>query len=296
MWRTLAVPIVVALMASQHSSGQSFSSGSNGSDGALSLGTPGNYDLSVLGKDPDRENVYHFTTINIGTGVELDAMGSKISGPIVFLAQGEVFIQGTIWMRGENGHNRTTVPEERRASVPGAGGYPGGAGGRASPLNIAALAGGGPGGGQAGDGGSTAPHGGMFSGNPFLVPLTGGSGGGGQKEATTFGPGGGAGGGAILIASSTLINILGGEIVAAGGASPQGGGAGSGGAIRLVAPLIQGDGTLDVREGSFEGGVPGTHGRIRLEAFQHAHEAFSYPGLNRATNLLEGSPTIPLVR
>ena len=152
MWRTLALPVVVALLTSQHTSGQSFSSGSNGSDGALSLGTPGNYDLSVLGKDRDHDNVYHFTTINIGAGVELDAMGPKISGPIVFLAQGEVFIQGTIWMRGENGHNRTTVAGDRRPSVPGAGGYPGGAGGSASPLNIAALAGGGPGGGQAGDG------------------------------------------------------------------------------------------------------------------------------------------------
>src|SRR5437868_4954022 len=95
-WRSAAVPIVVAALASQHTAGQSFTSGSDGSDGGLSLGTPGNYDLSRLGKDPDHDHIYHFTTINIGGGVELDALAPAIDGPVVFLAQGDVLIQGTV--------------------------------------------------------------------------------------------------------------------------------------------------------------------------------------------------------
>lgn len=293
------MPIVAAALAlTSHTSGQSFISGSDGRDGALSLGTPGNYDLSVLGKDPDHDRVYHFTTINIGGGVELDALAPAIDGPIVFLAQGEVLIQGTIWMRGENGHDKTTLERDRRASVPGAGGYRGGAGGRIRPASVAAEHGSGPGGGHAGDGHDVLPLGGVFSGNPLLATLVGGSGGGGQTAEDAFGPGGGAGGGAILIASSTLINVLGGMIVASGGASPQGGGAGSGGAIRLVAPVIQGDGTLDVRDGSFEGGAPGTSGQIRIEAFQHAHRSFTFPGVDQAIYVSEGAPAalgVPVV-
>src|SRR4029079_7295036 len=48
-------------------------------------------------------------------------------------------------------------------------------------------------------------------------------------------------------------------------------GAGSGGAIRLMAPRIDGTGTLNAPGGgSCANGGNGSRGRIRLEAFQHA--------------------------
>jgi hypothetical protein len=97
--------------------------------------------------------------------------------------------------------------------------------------------------------------------NDYLIPLIGGSGGGARDNYN-----GGGGGGAILIASAEMI-IINGTIRANPGSS--GGsiqsqippflyyysGNGSGGAIRLVAPIIKGTGNLST----------GT-GRIRLES------------------------------
>jgi hypothetical protein len=75
------------------------------------------------------------------------------------------------------------------------------------------------------------------------------------------GVGGGGGGGALLIASNTRITFGSGGLVAA-----QGGGfgsgaynGGSGGAIRLVAPVVAGTGTLEV-----QGNGAGS-GRIRID-------------------------------
>lgn len=89
---------------------------------------------------------------------------------------------------------------------------------------------------------------------------------------------GGGGGGAILIASSTRI-IINGTMRANGGAAgvnvniacTNQGAAGSGGAIRLVAPTIEGPGTLQALRGSYFGPncglAPASDGRIRVEAF-----------------------------
>src|SRR5262249_19309245 len=72
------------------------------------------------------------------------------------------------------------------------------------------------------------------------------------------------GGGALLIASSTSITVNG-TIRADAGSSEDGVG-GNGGAIRLVAPVIEGaTGLL-----SAKGGHPnGIDGRVRLEAFEN---------------------------
>jgi len=83
--------------------------------------------------------------------------------------------------------------------------------------------------------------------------------------------GGGGGGGAILIASSTRIDI------------PSGGGIfskgqnfhysdGSGGAIRLVAPVVAGAGTLDVAEPSSYAGS----GRIRIDSIDRSALNITY--------------------
>ena len=113
-------------------------------------------------------------------------------------------------------------------------------------------------------------------GNVFLLPLIGGSGGSGGVRITARG--GGAGGGALLIAGSLSITVDG-AINANGGAgtrisgtncSEDNGGGGSGGAIRLLAPVINGSGSLRTAGGPTCGdNGRGGAGRIRLEAFEY---------------------------
>jgi hypothetical protein len=92
-------------------------------------------------------------------------------------------------------------------------------------------------------------------GNSLLFPLIGGSGAGGG-EFGQYGDGGG-GGGAILIGSNTRIEISG---LVTSSAWPGRGG--SGGAIRLVAPVVSGNGSLSVSGGqSLGGGL----GRVRID-------------------------------
>lgn len=271
---------------------QTFNSGSNGSDGALNLTTPGTilFDPSTFSPplDADGDGVYHFTTINIANGTTVMLRASNLGlRPLVWLAQADVEIAGTLTLDGEQGRNPGTAV----AAVPGVGGFYGGFG---STPTGGATPGQGPGGGRVATGGSNqggggaghlvaggggaspgfAPGGVSYS-SVFLQPLVGGSGGGGGGIATPNGfanGGGGAGGGAILIASSTRINLTG--VVSARGGSgggtvggQYGGGGGSGGAIRLMATTIQGTGQLIVTGGGpGSAGGPGSQGRVRLEA------------------------------
>jgi hypothetical protein len=71
------------------------------------------------------------------------------------------------------------------------------------------------------------------------LPSAAGAGGypGGAMKGRGYGPGG-AGGGALLIASSTSITIS--RTIAANGGPSEGSHGGSGGSIRLVAPVING--------------------------------------------------------
>lgn len=262
-----------------------FSSGSDGSDGALTF--PANagtvvFNPATLNLDQDGDGVYHFTTVTVPTGttVRLSADVLGEGKPVIWLASGLVTIEGTIDLNGQTGAGPT---ETRVPSVAGAGGFNGGVGattGNALP----AEPGSGPGGGgvqasRSGGGGSfllsgrirpinCAPAGATY-GNRFLLPLIGGSGGGGGAPATTAsgGGGGGAGGGALLVASSAGIT-LNGTISARGGDGGSRGGGGSGGAIRLMAPEIGGTGSVDVTGGA----TPNTNdcfgadGVVRLEA------------------------------
>jgi len=194
---------------------QSFNSGSIGSDGPLFLTTPGTvlFDPRTFTPrlNPSCDNIYHFTTIHIGKGVTVKLSSNILNGPVFWLAQGPVQIDGVIDLSGEHGG---TTP-----SSGGAGGFAGG------PIR------------KAGYGPDSE-----FKLNAFLVPLVGGSGGAGGGTV-----GGGAGGGGLLIASSASI-ALNGSIVADGGSSVDGTG-GNGGAIRLVAPIIEGSGSLSARGG-----------------------------------------------
>ena len=203
--------LIVALVVAH---AESFSSGSKGTDGALLLTVPGTvvFDPRTFAPllNPSCDNVYHFTSIYIAAGVTVKLSSNLLSGPVFWLAQGPVVIDGTIDL---NGADAARVP-----SVAGAGGYPGGA--LRSP--------------------SYGPEG---SGrNVFLVPLVGGQGGAGGPT-----DGGGAGGGALLIASSISVRVNG-TITSNGGNSTDGIG-GDGGAIRVVAPVIAGFGTISARGG-----------------------------------------------
>ncbi len=128
--------------------------------------------------------------------------------------------------------------------------------------------------------------GGTTYGTSLLLPLIGGSGGGGGGGGrVVHGGGGGGGGGALLIAASGSVNVSGavlsrgghgGTLAGSGGGGDGGGGAG--GAIRIIATLIAGNGTISAIGGSNGGigeplidsafrmvGTAGAVGRIRLE-------------------------------
>ncbi len=257
MSRALYASVALLLLAtSAHA--QTFDSGSDGSDGPLFLTTPGIVDFNPAVLFPHHVgNVYRFQAITIGRGVTVRLNTLAGGSAAAWLSQGPVLIEGTLDLTGADsvayaaGGKRTPVRG-------GPGGYPGGVG--ASKYAEA----------QPGEGTSPgAPnHGGAFSGNIFLVPLTGGSGGGGTDAAS-----GGGGGGALLIASSSsitvngIINANGGNQNAAEFATTGGGG----GAVRLAAPRIDGTGgTITARGGKASGGdFSGSDGRIRIEAFEN---------------------------
>ncbi|MCH9651415.1 MAG: hypothetical protein K0U98_24525 [Deltaproteobacteria bacterium] len=309
-WGWLVPLIVVNILAVGFVSSvqaQIFDSGSDGSDGALMLNTPGMvvFDPTTFTPplDPDGDGVYHFTTVTIATGVTVrlaaDVLGTR---PVVWLASGDIQIGGVLDLDGEQGH---AFGAAGRPAVGGAGGYWGGLG---STNFSSATNGLGPGAGRLSTnspffGASGAGHhgngtntngtpGGSPYGSEFLIPLFGGSGGGGGGATSVVGGGGGAGGGAVLLASSSRIEI-GGEISAKGGSGVAGaspdryaGGGGSGGAVRVIAPVIAGSGSINVDGGANSASSgSGSRGRVRLEAFDLAFTGttdsqtrFSNPG------------------
>ena len=293
-WRKYLTRLLFFLgLTGMGANAQTFDSTSDGSDGALDLDTAGVYAFfdptTFPGLDLDGDGAYHFTTITIAAGVTVD-MTRAHHGPVTWLASGDVVIDGIIDLDGEDGHSANV---SSNPSLPGAGGYAGGAG----AVLTFAQPGHGPGGGrlasqsqghgggaghaQAGLNGSPDTQGEAY-GNDFLIPLIGGSGGaggGGENQSVSGGAGGGAGGGAIFIASSTKITVAG-TITADGGetGSPgHRGGGGSGGGIRLTAPVIEGSGLLSVRGGGGSSSGAGSRGRIRLEAFQHVFTGTRQP-------------------
>ncbi len=237
---------------------QTFTSGSTGSAGPLIVTVNTNIVLPPNG-------ILNYTTVNIAPNRTVTFMRNEANTPVYILATGNVTIAGPIILGRSNGNN-----------VKGGEGGPGGFdGGSPGSVSIPSGAGYGPGSGRGGlnnntadgaGGGAFATAGGGGStrkgasyGNALLIPMIGGSGGGGTDG--TPGRGGAGGGGAILIASTTRIDLTA-DISAEGGgsvSSAQNGG--SGGAVRLVAPVVAGGGRIFVR-GSGGGGL----GRIRIDA------------------------------
>jgi hypothetical protein len=265
-------------------SAQTFTSGSDGTDGALVV--PANAgtilfdptDVARWGRvlDADGDGVYNFTTITIGAGTTLRIQGDKVNRPVYWLATGDIVIASGAALNASGADGRSTGLDQRRqVAVPGPGGYAGGAGAcSGAPRTAGEGPGGGSGGGSCNFGCGVFPqcgNPGNFSGNRYLISLVGGSGGEGANGNDSSCRGGGAGGGAILLASSTTINVSG-SILANGGSvtssCSSGAGAGSGGGIRLVAPNIAGSGSLQASGGNASlGDKVGGAGWIRLEGY-----------------------------
>ena len=235
----LLAGLLVGLGAVSGYSQFTFDSGSTGADLALNVTTNTTLDLPANG-------VFNFTTITVASGATLRFTPNTLNTPVYLLATGDVTINGTIDVSG-------ALASSPLGGAAGPGGFAGG-----NPANggLPAGDGYGPGAGRAGDAGGAAAFGspaepsygspgtnhGAVYGSALLIPLVGGSGGSGS------GPWGGTGGGgAILIASSTRIDVQG--VVSASSAAyfynGYFNGLGSGGAIRLVAPMVAGTGQLN---------------------------------------------------
>lgn len=271
--------------------GQGFDTGSDGSLGALNVTDA---DVTV---DLPPDGRLHYTTVNVAAGRTLRFNRNALNTPVQLLAQGNIEIAGVVEVNGQ------TAPSSPRIGGPaGPGGFDGGkpgfgaefppgdgygpGGGGAHPTDFRSSGGAGH---LAGGGGGIP---GAAYGSPLLIPLMGGSGGGGQ--AGSPGTGGGGGGGAILLASNTRITVsLGARILAMGaiGLNFQDNG-GSGGAIRLLAPRIEGTGELSVI-----GGSGGSAGRIRVDTLDKTSVNLIFtPGSHVATfgaNLFVAPSTLP---
>ena len=247
-----------------------FSSGSNESLGVLNPTANTTVTLPADG-------ILHYTTVTIPAGVTVTFTRNARNTPVTLLASGNILINGNIRVDGQAG---TGGPGVQPGRLGGPGGFNGGQSGIAGQANSSASRGQGPGGSLPIPFFQSAPlcDGGRADyGMPTtfvsLTPLFGGSGGGGMGNGTppqSSVAGGAGGGGAIVLASSTQVT-LNGVVSANGGVGylsylEQGigffKGSGSGGAIRFVAPTIQGTGRIEV-----QGGVNCAQaGRIRVEA------------------------------
>lgn len=322
-WKHLQIAIVAASFfgLSAPALGQ-FDSGSDGSDGALNCATlagdplfdcaalctvaspcefeidltqalDGQWDMSIPpaseGRgvyDPDVwAVVFKYTTIDIPANVTVTFINHEKGAPVVWLAQWDVNVNGTIDVNGGGG--KPAFPPSR-FSIAGPGGFEGGQagisahapsggfgpGGAGSPASF------GSGGGYATDG--QGPEPGKAYGNEWAVPLIGGSGGGPDVGSG----GGGGGGGGVLIASTTQINLPTiGSITANGGRGRDGpfaadGGGGSGGTVRLIANILEIDGTITATGGQgpgTSGPNDGSDGRVRLETNTKRFSTISNP-------------------
>lgn len=227
--------------------------------------------------------VYKFSTIDIPANVIVTFKNHPSGAPVVWLAQGDVNIDGRIELKGSDGAVAESWPV---FSEPGPGGFAGGA-----PADLTTLVGSvgfGPGSSEnAGHGNNNPNAHGCYSGilcyaiargygNADIFPLIGGSGGGvaSPNSSSIKGVTGGAGGGAILIATNTemslsntaYINATGGADLCASGYQINF--AGSGGAIRLIARSSMTMNGLVNNAGGYSscGRGYGGYGRIRLEA------------------------------
>ena len=245
-----------------------------GSDGTFGAITVANGATLTVNLPPD--GIIHATTVMVGGTLKFNR--NPLNTPVYLLATGNVVVTGSIDVSGAVGTSNPPVggrggpggfdggmPGFGAGVLPGAGHGPG-AGLGETATGAAGLAAYGP------VNFSARPTNGQVYGSPSLIPMVGGSGGGGT--AGQPGTGGMGGGGAILIASNTRIDITSpGNVLANGG---QGGcqvNEGSGGAIRLLAPVVAGNGSIRVGSGNCNAGG---YGRIRVDSIDRTALQLSF--------------------
>jgi hypothetical protein len=222
------------------------------------------------------DGIIHCTTITISGAGTLKFERNALNTPVYLLATGDVLIEGSIDVSGSYGIGNAP-------GLGGPGGFDGGYGGSWYAGQSEGGRGLGPGGGNDNGFATFTTYG-----NLLLVPLIGGSGGAGTSG--TPGPGGSGGGGALLIASNTRIVVSGSLVSIAGSGcnTPVG----SGGAIRLVSPVVTGAGLITVE------GVPACHmggnpGRIRIDCQDHrAYLSLTVRGLASRGNRMFVFPAV----
>jgi hypothetical protein len=261
----LAACLGLAAFATRAQAPKPFDSGSDGSLGDLVVTNK----PTLVQLPPD--GVLNYKSVLVTKDGSLGFIRNANNTPVYLLSQGDIVIEdgGYIGVGGGQGG-------EAIGGVAGPGGFDGGHAG--TPTSGPGW-GKGPGGGRGGAGNvsasgagsgaflNTSPdyastNKGLPYGTPVLIPLIGGSGGGGS------GAGGGAGGGAILLASNTKVSIRG--FVDSTGGENRGNAAngGSGGAIRVVAPVVDGlpgNGRMTFRVYSRGNGGGG---RVRVDTLQ----------------------------
>ncbi len=220
------------------------------------------------------DGVLHYTHIKIPAGITVSFARNAANTGVVLLATEAVVISGILDVSGAG----PTGGVGAFAAVGGLAG-PGGGDGGSALVGGGALSGLGAAGGGShatcrGAGGGSWIRASGAGACPcavipedvtgFELPLTGGSGGGAAD-----GDAGGGGGGFVVVASNVSIRVEG-AIRARGGVGGPKGGSGGGGAVRLVAPLIDGAGELDTRapdcEARCDAATCGAPGLVRLEA------------------------------
>lgn len=225
--------IVVHLAFSVALAAPDFDAGSDGSAGAVFVSAGSSLQLPL----PD-DGVIHATSVLVEAGATLTFAPNTNNTPVYLLSQGEVVIEGTLDVAG--------LPA--MADVGGEGGPGGWAGGAGSQLgNIDAR-----------------PK--SVVAEPSLLHLVGGVGGNGDGDSPPN-CGGGGGGGALLIASDARI-VVDGALLAGGGSAQcpdfpnDPGAAGYGGNVRLVAPIVEGTGSIDTLGGD---GLSNRAGTLRVD-------------------------------
>jgi hypothetical protein len=242
--RKIVMLLGLAGVAGFVASAAPFECGSTGAYGPMNITTD-----TTLNLPPD--GIFNCTSVTIAAGANLKFNRNSMNTPVYLLSSGDVSIAGAIDVSGTPGG-------QNQPGQGGPGGFDGGAGGAWLEGQSQGGDGRGPGGGRRG-----VRVFGDFSiyGNLLLVPLIGGSGAIGSDGVP--GQGGSGGGGAILIASNTRINISGNITSQAGwGCNTP---LGSGGAIRLVAPVVEGSGSLNVQAMVGCATSYGNPGRIRVD-------------------------------
>lgn len=207
--------------------------------------------------------VFKYASVIIPVGVKVTFKNHPSKAPVVWLVDGPVVIAGEVNLDGELGGFSS-----RDRTEPARGG-PGGFRGGLGVLGAGIRQGGGFGPGRLKDtdrstsgaysqgvGDVNLQGRGYVYGNSSIVPLIGGSGGSGSEFT---GSAGGGGAGAILVASRSMIDLRG-RLSAKTERDPNAF-SGAGGAIRLMADIISGSGTINTY-----GGETGSPGRIRIEA------------------------------